>query len=109
MMRKSVRDLQTVAALGGKRRKRTVAGAYLEMWTLAMQKERLLKERKAAAGRIADIDKKIREMERQSEILLDGTGETEGAVATKVQGSLSRAVEKDRAGTPFLCERELAY
>ncbi len=70
LVRRSVRDIRTVASLRDGRRRRTAHGAYMELAALAMQKERLLKERQVAAGRNEDIDGRIREMEHQSALLL---------------------------------------
>ena len=118
LVRRSVRDIRTVASLRDGRRRRTAHGAYMELAALAMQKERLLKERQVAAGRNEDIDGRIREMEHQSALLLASIESHDRQIRQGIEGpgepsgptrAMTGKADTNRSQSSTIRERTLGY
>jgi len=64
--RKGVGSIRTFAGMPDRRRRRTAHGAYVELAAIALHRQRLLQEHKAAQKRNLQIEDEIRKLERLS-------------------------------------------
>jgi hypothetical protein len=70
MRHRGLRDLRTFGNLTDTRRARSIHGAYLELAALALQRQRLLQERRSALVRAQEIDDRVVLMGKQAAVLL---------------------------------------
>ena len=112
MRRKGLRELKTFMNLSGKQRMRTCHGAYLELASLALHRERLLRESGAFEQRNADIAYRVRDLDRQAALLhtyLEKPDPALLAACRRIGEGAAPAKAPPAAETAVLQEKALKY
>ena len=73
--------------------------AYMKITSLEIEKLRLNRMRETAMLRIADIDARFREIQREKTALLAAIGPLASATSTSANGERNRGVAHQRSGT----------
>ena len=114
MQKRGVLDIKTFTNITDRRRARTPHGAYLELACLALHKHRLLKERQGFEARNAEIEARVREMDRKVVALRTFVEDPSSFVAAAPQSpnlAASQPVTKveRKPGGPTIREQEFGY
>ena len=112
MRKRGIRDIKTFTNITDRRRARTPHGAYLELACLALHKNRLLKERQGFEARNAEIEARVREMDRKAAALRTFVEDPNSFVLEPPRTPTARepAMEpENRPANPAIREQELRY
>jgi len=114
MQKRGVLDIKTYANITDQRRARTPHGAYLELACLALHKHRLLKERQGFEARNAEIEARVREMDRKAGVLRSFVEDPRSFAVEPPQSpnlAASQPVTKveRKPGGPTIREQEFRY